>query len=303
MNAKPRSRLSLSAALARPGFTFLELIVVLFIAVVVISLFVVLIQKMRERSNRVLCENNLREIGKAISLFEGRQRYLPPSRIADGYATWAVLIAPDLAKTSLLEQWDLEKPYFEQPQAARQAQFRYYYCPARRDPPQNSVSGDVAGQGTPNVPGALCDYACAAGTDGPKHPWMTERADGPFVVGKVIARDGERITEWEPRIRKKDLRRGLSHTVLIGEKHVPLGSFGEAQAGDGSAYNGANPASFARVAGPGFGLAPSATAPLNRNFGSYHVGVCQFLMADVHVEAMAVSVSETLLGELVRRED
>src|SRR5262249_10356061 len=152
--------------------------------------------------------------------------------VADGYATWAVLIAPGLAKTSPLEEWDEDKPYSDQPRAARQAQFRFYYCPARRSPPQNSVSGDGAGNGKPNLPGALGDYAAAAGSGAPKSAWMTERADGPFVVGQVTERDGERITRWQPRIRMKDLKRGLSHTILIGEKHVPLGGFGEAQAGD-----------------------------------------------------------------------
>src|SRR5262249_43896417 len=117
MNTKPRSCRKLPPASARAGFSLLELVVVLFIAAVGITLLLVFIQKMRERGHRVHCQNNLREIGKAVNLY--RKEDLPPSRIADGYATWAVLIVPFLAKNSPLDRWDLERPYFEQPEAER----------------------------------------------------------------------------------------------------------------------------------------------------------------------------------------
>jgi prepilin-type processing-associated H-X9-DG protein len=42
-------------------------------------------------------------------------------------------------------------------------------------------------------------------------------------------------------------------------------------------------------------------APFNKNFGSAHSGVCQFLMADGSFRAMATVTSEVVLGEMARR--
>jgi prepilin-type processing-associated H-X9-DG protein len=88
---------------------------------------------------------------------------------------------------------------------------------------------------------------------------------------------------------------------LIGEKHVPPDGLGRADAGDGSLYDGQNPASCARVAGPGHGLAASVTEPFNNNFGSPHRGFCQFLYADGSVRPITVGINEAVLGQLARR--
>jgi prepilin-type processing-associated H-X9-DG protein len=42
-------------------------------------------------------------------------------------------------------------------------------------------------------------------------------------------------------------------------------------------------------------------APFQRNFGSYHNGVCNFLMADTSVRTMTIDTSEFVLGEMARR--
>jgi Protein of unknown function (DUF1559) len=287
----------------------LELVVVLFIGVLLITLVVVGIGKMRERANRAHCANNLRQMGAAVKLYDKER--LPPSRIAEGYATWAVLITPFMVKDSGLKDWDLERQYFDQPEAARQALIPQYFCPSRRYGPANSISGDVPGPGRANVAGALADYAGAAGDGNPRFPWTTARANGPLIIARVIRRVDGRIVEWQSRVRwadltkedpkKEDPKKGESHTILLGEKHVPLDHFGEAAFGDSSVFNGANPANFSRVAGPGYGLATSVTDPFNTNFGSYHPDICQFLMADGSVRPMNTSVSETVLGRLAVR--
>jgi hypothetical protein len=84
---------------------------------------------------------------------------------------------------------------------------------------------------------------------------------------------------------------------------VPLDHEGDAAFGDGSFYNGQHPASFSRVAGPGFPIAPSPNAPFNKNFGSAHNGICNFLLADSSRRALAINTSEHVLGEMARRGD
>jgi hypothetical protein len=313
-----------------------ELLIVVLIGIVVIGLIASFIPRAREKANLAACANNLRQMGEAVHMFRDGKKppSLPASCIALNYATWAVEIVPylDPRRTGALPNWDLARSYFDQPDEVRQAQVLMYYCPSRRNPPQSSSSGDVQGRGTTNFSGALSDYACAAGTGDPRHPWNTSKADGAIIPGEVTKWGrGHTVLAWqgrtdfaveEPgnknpiiRVHKATgkpgtladaLKRGTSETILLGEKHVPWGQFGQAQHGDGSVYNGGRPANYARVGGPGHGLAQSLEQELDLRypvFGSYHPDVVQFLMADGSVRGLTRDVDETLLGRLIVRDD
>jgi hypothetical protein len=244
----------------RRGLTRVDLVVILVIALTVGGLLLVFILRARESSDRVQCAAHLKRLGEAVHGFHERHRYLPASRIDERHATWAVLLAPHLSAKGPdpLKGWDLQKPYAAQTDQARQAQFAGFYCPARRQPGQNSTSGDLGPDGK-LLPGALGDYACVSGDGDPARPWDGPNANGPLILGEVLKRDpkGDLVLEWRGRTTLADLGDNKSYRLLIGDKHVPRGKFGEAAAGDGSLYNGANPASSARVAGPGRGLAAS----------------------------------------------
>jgi hypothetical protein len=289
----------------RPGLGKAEVIVLLLIVLTAVGFLIAVLPGGHAASDRVKCAFHLKQIGEAIHGFQQRRGGLPPSRLAGGHATWAVLIAPDLfaRRADPLHAWDLSRPYYEQPEELRQAQIPLYYCPARRQPPQNSTSGDVPG-GDPAgklYPGALGDYACATGNGARAHPWDTAQANGAMIPAEVRKREGDRILEWSPRVTLDMLKGGMSYTILLGEKHVPRGQFGRVAAGDGSLYNGEYMASFARVGGPDHPLAGSPDDPFNRNFGSYHLEVCQFLLADGSVRPMTPSVSTAVLGAMTVR--
>ena len=98
--------------------------------------------------------------------------------------------------------------------------------------------------------------------------------------------------------------RGLSNTILVGEKHVRIGHFGQGGQGDGSIYNGDHPWVISRVAGTGnFLLALNPTVPFRSQFGSWHPGVCQFVMGDGSVRPLPVSIDGTTLRRLAQRND
>ena len=103
----------------RPGITWLEIVVVLVLCFFVVGIGIVLIARHRENAQREQCKNNLRHLGLAFRAYhdtssadKGLMR-LPPSRIAEGYATWAVLLPlPHLLKEHPLQQWDLRAFYY-----------------------------------------------------------------------------------------------------------------------------------------------------------------------------------------------
>src|SRR5262249_36158352 len=142
-------------------------------------------------------------------------------------------------------------------------------------------------------------YACCSG-DG-STDWETDAANGAIIPADVTKKDADNIIEWLPRTSLYSLPRGMSETILVGEKHVPWGHFGEVAAGDGSLYNGDYIASFARGAGEKFGRAQRIYEPLNNQFGSYHPGICQFLFADGSVRIIEDSVGPDVLGKQARR--
>ncbi len=95
------------------------------------------------------------------------------------------------------------------------------------------------------------------------------------------------------------IKDGLSNTLMIGEKHVEEGRFGETGAGDGGAYNGDHGNSF-RGAGPSRLLARSPSDS-GRIFGSYHPEICNFVFGDGSVRSLTVTIDGTNLGALATR--
>jgi prepilin-type processing-associated H-X9-DG protein len=102
-------------------------------------------------------------------------------------------------------------------------------------------------------------------------------------------------------VKFADITDGLSNTLLVGEKHVPLGYFGQGPL-DNSEYNGDYFLSHARPAGVDYPLAQTLTeiTPL---FGSYHTAVVQFCFCDGHVEGLVRSISPQTLGLLATIND
>ncbi len=286
--------------LRRSGITLIEVLVLLLFLVVGLGLLVVLIGKQREEAAKVHCANNLRRIGEGIiRCAEGKKGlggggFYPAARIADGFATWGVQITPYLFDKDPLAGWDLTKKYTGQTDAVRQTVVPLFFCPARNRSAYLSGAGEAAG--------ALGDYACASGDGDPAFPWTGPTANGALILGEVLEEKDGAILRWQSRTGPASLKRLLASTLLVGEKHVPMAELGQTKAGDGSLYNGAFPASFARVGGPGYGLAPGPAAPFNTNFGSSHAGVCQFLHADGSVRAYINSINEEVLGGMIRRE-
>lgn len=290
----------------RSGLTLVEVIIILVLGLLLISFFLAFTGRGREVSQRVECIHRLKILGEAINFYHGTEDKpgkgsLPAARIAEDYGSWPVMLGPYLAKTDPFAEWDLRKSYESQAAAARELKLPLFLCPGRDRAEALSREGDLNAKGE-HLPGVLGDYACASANGDPLFPWTGPQANGSIILGEVLEEDGGLILRWKSRTNRDSLKRGLSVTILLGEKHAPPDMFGDAAAGDGSMLNGANPASFARIGGTGYGLAKSPTDPFNTNFGSAHPGLCNFLHADGSVQTYSISLEERVLGRLIDRE-
>ncbi len=286
----------------RPAFTLIELLVVIAIIAILIALLVAAVQKVREAAARTQCQNSLKQIGLAVHSYHDTYKRLPPSRLSDLHATWAILILPYLEQNALYQQWNLPLTYYQQSDLARKTPVPLYYCPSRRSPdsaPQVSIAGDqnddIGGGLGPLVPGALGDYGACTGT---------ENCDGADCVGAYNGAFRANFDQFGRNlgfVTFAQITDGLSNTLFVGEKHAQQGRFGTGPL-DCSLYNGDYWTCSTRSAGPNF---PLATSPGDSAvvFGSYHTGVCQFVLGDGSVRPIALTTSPAVLGLLANIAD
>ncbi|HYV34958.1 MAG TPA: DUF1559 domain-containing protein [Gemmataceae bacterium] len=293
----------------RRAWTRIEVVVVIVVILTALGIVAVLLQTVRGPSQRVECGMNIHRMGETIQAYHEQHKSLPASCIAPGYATWAVQIAPFLQQDQgkALKGWDLNLSYYDQTAEVRAGQVAVFYCPARRVPGQLSTSGDVPPTDglLANFAGALGDYGCAPTSDNVTNLWTSPDADGALIVGEVLEKQGDKIIRWKSRTTLQMLEygpgRGLAVTILLGEKHVRPGDFGQVKFGDGSLYNGDHPASFARIVDKDHALAKDPRDSSQLNFGSWHKGICQFLMADGSLKVIEDGINPVVLQQLIPR--
>jgi prepilin-type N-terminal cleavage/methylation domain-containing protein/prepilin-type processing-associated H-X9-DG protein len=318
---------------ARHGFTLIELLVVIAIIAILISLLLPAVQKVREAGTRISCANNLKQLGLACLNHHDTFGGLPPSRDLLSYpgelaeliagsadhepdadedvgATWAVYILPHIEQQNIYALWDFTPfpnkgsgfgfgygiPANAQAAGAATTPVKTFFCPSRRDQntqptlcPTWSYPAGYTTAANANG-GALGDYACSLGMGGSDMATAAGPPEGAFQFGV----SGVGL----PLLSITD---GTSNTLLIGEKHVQWGKFGQAN-NDRSIYDGYTVWGWGRGAGPGFPLVTSVNAT-SWAFGSYHPGVSQFAFADGSVHALSTSLDPVVLGYLASIND
>jgi prepilin-type N-terminal cleavage/methylation domain-containing protein/prepilin-type processing-associated H-X9-DG protein len=194
----------------RPGFTFIELLIVVAIIAVLVALLVPAVEQCREAARRTTCKNNLAQIVLALHNYETAFGALPPGTTNE---TGPIVNAP--SETANHISWTVRiLPYVELKNVYRHFDFRAsVYDPRHLLPQQRRVEVFLCpSDGTPaNLPGGRFATNYAGVHNGPVAP---------------INIDNDGLLYLNSSVRYAEIFDGSSYTVIVGEKVHPAEVWG-----------------------------------------------------------------------------
>ncbi len=230
--------------------------------------------------------------------------------------SWLVRIMPFLEAKAQFAPWDLYRSFSDHDEAIRSGVVATYLCPSRRGPTSvETLTYDVepapcgCGGYRKQLGGALGDYTAAHGDPGPTMDGGPDSfqwgGNGTGIVTSSRAQcENWRPVNWTDRISVRQIKDGMSYTLIAGEKHVVQSELGRYPF-DPPVYDGDVLQGFSRIGGPGYPIAsgPNDSATDFLSFGSWHAGVCNFVFADVSVQGISPAMDTEILGNLCNRDD
>jgi len=319
----------------REAFTLVELLVVIAIITLLMALLLPAVQKVREAANKMICGNNLKQIGIACHNHHNDYEMFP-----DAGLTWSLPATPPYRSGGLSpkatpnQRWGWLYqilPYIEQDGLWRADEVttaatavKLYFCPSRRRPIVFNYGGPLQFRGQ-------CDYAGNNGTI-----YNTGSASATGIINKeynaTLAGYG-RLPNI--RLAEGDIPDGSSNTFLAGEKLLRPDHYYTTTGADNEGYIcgydwdivrwGAFPQNAPRrpdgwtviardnindlEIGTGipmqdnYGWTNPSTNSGETRFGAAHAGGVNMLFCDGSVRNISYTVSEVVFGQGSNRRD
>ncbi|MCA9234118.1 MAG: DUF1559 domain-containing protein [Planctomycetales bacterium] len=238
------------------AFTLVELLVVIAIVGILIALLLPAIQAAREASRRTTCQNNLRQIGLAITNHVSATGKFPPGKKYSGPRSnpetesfaWSCFVLGYLEEENLRVQLDLKKSIFDPinvPVASTVVTL--YLCPsASRLEEHRGEDGILHGlDGQPGEGFACIDYLGISGPDKDKANIVTGIDYGPqrgVLIGTKGLPNEDMLVE-PPAITPAKITDGMSQTLMVAEctgRGVDVNKSGEVKSLNGAWASGGN---------------------------------------------------------------
>jgi len=296
----------------RSGFTLVELLVVIGIIATLVGLLLPAVQAARESGRRNSCMNNLSQLGKAATAYDGQKQSLPgwrnksPNAINQAAGTfpvsWPVTLLPNL------ERQDVYRIYESSTSAvtATLPIITLFACPTN---PQDQTAGST-----------IIAYAgnCGAGPVADAVTGFPTQQKGDGVMADAVGTGGVSSTLYQGvrmSIDAISAADGTSNTLLMTEKSgfdAPVSSWAAYPAGISSS----NTMFVTDLTVPRIGLAfsssysalatgkilnsSSASAPGNRSQPSAaHSGGALVVFCDGHSMFMSDSIAPWVYAQLI----
>lgn len=237
---------------SRRGFTLIELLVVIAIIAILIGLLVPAVQKVRDAAARTQCANNLKQIGVAMHAFYSTNNAFPMAGEMERGSYWSAYLLPYLEKGDLYKHLTFSDEGADYATTAPnvtcslqstdkttrnvavlQQVVPVYRCPATQAPLQVTDASTYfpAWFVTNRMPANYIGCASGLAVDDFKPTWgwggwpgmgtkHISELDGIMVARKSprnLIRSSDGKKGGQGNIRVKEIRDGLSNTIIVGE--------------------------------------------------------------------------------------
>jgi prepilin-type N-terminal cleavage/methylation domain-containing protein/prepilin-type processing-associated H-X9-DG protein len=310
--------------LRKPGFTLVELLVVITIIAILIALLLPAVQMAREAARKTQCFNNLKQAGLAALQHEQVHRIFPsggwgwmwvgdPDRGTgkEQPGGWVFVLLPYLEQTELHQRGsDGDPNNWTSTQLAGATQviqtpLATMNCPTRRNANLYPISStrfsgaSVAFYGANTVTTvARADYAICGGDD-VTNWWQAGPADLASAAAWTqnrswtnLAATATGISFMRSEVGIQDISDGTSNTYMLGEKYLNPDDYftGSDAADDESMYAGFDDDTHRATT---IGYSPMQDQPgvmLYQSFGSAHANGLNMSFCDGSVQAISYSI-------------
>lgn len=270
----------------RPGFTLVELLVVITIIGVLISLLLPAVQSAREAAHRMQCTNQIKQLGLALHSYHDTYRSFPPGWVDSGNFGWGwnAFLFPYLEQQTFFERLNVNKKQLIQinnnasTQPLLQTVIPNLRCPSDR---AKEVGEQYVGAGANQRPVATSNYVGCRG--------FFNMANGDTTNDPIVDNTlNNGVLYANSAVKFTDITDGTSNTLAIGEKNIDATNSGSPEfraacwAGDGRAQNGNAVTSCVRG---------KVNQGNQMNFASSHPGGANFALCDGSVRFIAETIA------------
>ena len=238
------------------GLSLVELLVVIAILALIIALLIPAVQAARAAARRLQCSNHLRQIALASVAHEGTYRQFPsggwgfgwvgdPDRFGENQpGGWTFSVLPFLEETALHDMGKGLSPVEKRAAVSEMNKIpvSVFICPSRRtaigypyhSPPQ--MNADIVIDELV----AKTDYAANGGETNPAGGYGPTSLDAEEDYHWVDPSEFTGVITQRSRTRAQDIADGMTHTYLVGEKHLSPKYYanGDSRGDDQSMYAG-----------------------------------------------------------------